>query len=328
MELLNSIFSQFFVALQGATQVLTEIGFKVLAICATAYMLWKMVPFLTNAGEHMGDALATFILTIAGMMIYSWVLLNWSAMTEAGLEMMRYWAGSAVGTVGASLLESPGALWEMGQKAVTPIAAFDTWQKGYVSTYSVVATPLHFICYLIILVSFFWLTVNYGMALVEWYFAVVCGATLVPLGYLRPLGHLGESAVGWLSACTIRIFVLLLLVAIAFPLFERLGVPPPDAPPATPVFSDPMSGMAMPGMEAAPKMGFTLTLAGAAFLYGLLAWLIPGRAARLAGAATMALGGSDIVAGAMMASRTAMLIGSAAVSPIRGTSRMILNAGR
>jgi type IV secretory pathway TrbL component len=216
----------------------------------------------------------------------------------------------------------------LGQRAVTPIAAFDTWERGMASAYGFATNPLMFVCWVTILGSFFWLTLNFGMALVEWSLAVLAGALFLPLSYVRPVGHLGEMAVGWLSATGIRMFVLIIIAAIIVPLLE-VNMPPLEVTaPTGGVISNIVSGIMTTGMPnlgagAAPKIGQTLTLVGTALLFALLAWIVPGRASRLAGGVTLALGGSDIVAGAMGAGRMAMLIGSSVYSPVRGASRLV-----
>jgi type IV secretion system protein TrbL len=329
MDIFASIFEGLIAGIEAGTGVMVEYGLALLGLAVTIYVFWRWLPRLATAGSgHLGEVLGEFILILIVAALYLYILTHWLELTDGILEALLLWGGAPAGDLGRTLIRSPASLWEMGQRAVAPIAAFDTWQRGMASTFHLATNPLMFVAWLVLLGSFFWLTVNFGMALVEWALAVLGGALFLPLSYLRPVGHLGEMAVGWLSATGIRIFALIILAAIMVPLIEA-SIPEVGAPaPAGGVLSNVVSGILTTGMPnlgpgAAPKIGQTLTMVGTALLFAILAWLVPGRASRLAGGATLALGGSDIIAGAMGAGRMAMLIGRSAYSPVRGASWLV-----
>jgi TrbL/VirB6 plasmid conjugal transfer protein len=318
VDILASIFEQFIAGLQGGTDILTTYGIAILAGAAFVYATWYLVQgsYVMSSGAGLGDVLASFLLLGLGIGIYTWVVTNWRAMTQAALDAMLFWASAGAGAAGAELLNGPASLWELGQRVVAPIAFFSEWERSIGSITAVVISPITFLAWVTILAAFFWLVLNVGMALVEWWFAVCVGVIMLPLAYLRPVEHFAEMTIGWLAATGVRIFTLCLLAAIMVPMIEGIVPEPTTGAPAAPAFSDPMSGVPMPGLEEAPKMGQTLALLAASSVFALLAWLIPSRVSRLAGGMAMGLGASEVVGAAMTAGRFGMMIGTSIFSPV------------
>lgn len=325
MDILAQTFAQFLAALQGAVDILASYGLTIIAVAATVYAGWKLIGSsrVMDSGSGLGDILAGFFLLVLEIGLYTWVVTNWRAMTQGALDAMLFWGGAGAGEAGIGILSGPAGLWELGQRAVAPIAFFSEWERSIGSVASVVISPLTFAAWLIILAAFFWLVLNCGMALIEWWCAVCVGIIMLPLSFLRPVGHFADMTIGWLAATGVRIFTLCLLGAIMIPMVERLALTPDTARPAPISMTDPMSGAPMPSPAEAPKMGQTLVLVATSLLFAILAQLIPSRVARLAAGAGMALGASDIVGAAMTAGRVGMMVGSAATSPIRGVSALL-----
>jgi type IV secretion system protein TrbL len=325
VDLLATTFAQFLAALQGAVDILASYGVLIIGVAATVYATWKLIgsSHVMDAGAGLGDILASFFLLVLEIGLYTWVVTNWRAMTQGALDAMLFWGVAGAGEAGAGLLSGPAGLWELGQRAVAPIAFFSEWERSIGSVASVVISPLTFAAWLVILAAFFWLVLNCGMALIEWWAAVCVGAIMLPLSFLRPVGHFADMTIGWLAATGVRIFTLCLLGAIMIPMVEHLALTPDTARPAPVVSTDPMSGAPMPGPDEAPKMGQTLALLATSLLFAILAQLIPSRVSRLAAGAGMALGASDVVGAAMTAGRFGMMVGSAVTSPIRGVSALL-----
>jgi type IV secretion system protein TrbL len=325
VETLAATFAQFLAGLQGAVDILATYGILILAVAAGVYAGWYLIQgaHVMSSGAGLGDILASFFLLVLGIGLYTWIVTNWKAMTQGALDAMLVWGGAGAGAAGVDVLNGPAGLWELGQRAVAPIAFFSEWERSIGSVVSVVITPLTFVAWLTILGAFFWLVLNFGMALIEWWFAVCVGVIMLPLSYLRPVGHFGDMTVGWLAATGVRIFTLCLLAAIMVPMVEQLATAQATALPLAPSMADPLSGIPMPGPVDAPKMGQTLTLLGVSLLFAILAWVIPSRVSRLAAGLSMGLGASDVMGAAMTAGRFAMLVGATATSPIRGASQLL-----
>jgi type IV secretory pathway TrbL component len=325
VEILATTFAQFLAALQGAVDILAAYGLTIIGVAATVYAGWHLIrgSHVMDSGAGLGDILAGFFLLVLEIGLYTWAVTNWRAMTQGALDAMFFWGTAGAGEAGAGLLSGPAGLWDLGQRAVAPIAFFSEWERSIGSVASVVISPLTFLAWLAILAAFFWLVLNCGMALIEWWFAVCVGAIMLALSFLRPVGHFADMTIGWLAATGVRIFTLCLLGAIMVPMVEALALTPDTARPAPIVMTDPMSGAPMPSPAEAPKMGQTFALLATSLVFAILAQVIPSRVARLAAGASMGLGASDVIGAAMTAGRFAMMTGSAVTSPIRGVSALL-----
>src|SRR5262245_56015425 len=177
MEQFAALFEALVTTMQGGTEILMQYSLGILGFAVTIYVLWGWL--IRMPGAHrlpVEDILGDLVLTAIVIGFYQWLMKNWNDLMAAVLDAVLFWAKAPAGETGVGIVKGPAMLWELGQRLVAPLTAFDAWQKGVATVIDVVTSPLIFIVWVVILGSFFWLTLNYGMALVEWTFAVLVGA--------------------------------------------------------------------------------------------------------------------------------------------------------
>jgi hypothetical protein len=242
--------------------------------------------------------------------IYAWFIVNWQAFWGAIIDSMF---ALSQATNAKDLLLQPGLVWQLGQQVTAGIGKYHDFWTGEAATWNFAVSPRDGILFLLALGSFFVMTIHFGMIPLETSIAIGVGIVLFPWSLVRSTGFLGEAVIGWLAGCAIRVLILAVLLAAAFPLFTTI------APPASvgTTFVDPMSGVAFPAM--APSMGETFGVGVGAMLFAFLVLIIPARAARLMAGPALALSASDLLAGAMTTFRFTL----AGTRIIRGTSALL-----
>ena len=297
MDVLNQVFQAFLSAIEAGTMVLSEFAMPILAFAALCYMAWRVGGQLVTGGHTLGHSMGDMMFMLVTVGLYMWILTHWSELTTGILETMLMFAMrlEGVGDSARRLLREPGVIWQVGQAAIKPLLDFDSWQRGMASTFHLLVNPFDLITIIAVLASFFLMTLAHGAMLLEFYLAVMVGVVMLPWSLLRPVGHLGEFAAGWLTGCCIRILVSCVIVGLSFTLFPLLQ--PSAVGTAGPAWTDPMSGVTFSG--TAPPFVQTFKLMCGSLLFLGLCLTIPNRAARLAGAPALAMGGSDLFAGAM-----------------------------
>jgi TrbL/VirB6 plasmid conjugal transfer protein len=304
MEMINNTFGAFLAALQGLSSTLATYALPVLAFTAVIYWYWEGGWELAHGGGGLGDTLASGLRRIITIGILMFLVTHWAELCQAILDALLFWStGDAAAA--AELLRSPGLIWEAGQKSAKPILQYDTWLKGIASTFTFFTSPLDLLSALAILMAFLAMTLSHGMILIEINLMIAVAAVTLPWALVRPVAHVGDFLIGWASGCFTRALVSSALLAIAVPLFESLAPPLATAGVA---WTDPMSGMPVPA--SGPAFMDIFGVLATALLFLLLALIIPGRAARLVGS-SLALTGSDIMAGAATVHRFAMMAAGA-----------------
>lgn len=319
MDILNQIFSTLVAAIQGSTAALVTYGLPILGFAAL--VMWFYLGGLELAmseGGSLGHTLGGLIQKVVWIGIFYWIFVHWQDLLGAILETMIFFAQQGGGSAGnaAALLQSPAPILEMGQQAVRPLVDYSSWSRGLASTWQLATNPFDLISVIAVLAAFLVMTLHYGMLLVEVNLAIALGVVLLPWSLLRPLGNLGELAIGWITGCMVRVLVSVAVMGLALPLVTMLAAP---LAAASPSLWDNLVGAFVPTM--APKFGAMLALVGGSLLFLLLAVVVPNRAGRLAGYG-LSLSGSDMMATAATGARFSM----ASVGVIRGTSQMLQRA--
>src|SRR3989442_3402357 len=130
--------------------------------------------------------------------------------------------------------------------------------------------------------------------------ALHVGAVLIPCGVLQPTAFFSEFSIGWLTGGLVRVLVTGAIVGIAVPLFSLVKV-------ATTSGND-------------PTFYSALVVAITSGIFAILSWVIPGRAAAIAGrGVSLALHGGTIVSGAAGGLRGVLAVTTA----LRGISSLI-----
>jgi type IV secretory pathway TrbL component len=123
---------------------------------------------------------------------------------------------------------------------------------------------------------------------------------LIPWGVLQPTAFFTEFSIGWLTGGLVRILVTAGIIGIALPLFDLVRFQ--------------TTGGGDPTFYSAIVCALT------SIIFALLSWVIPGRAAAIAGrGVSLALHAGTLVAGAAGGGRAIL----AAREAIRGASRML-----
>ncbi|HSX82585.1 MAG TPA: type IV secretion system protein [Candidatus Saccharimonadia bacterium] len=332
MDLLNTVFSSIVGGFQGTTDALLQYALPILYFSALCWMAWGIGGSLMQGGSHLGETLGNMVFRLMTIGFYSWVLANWKSLTSSIVGAMVFWgaAGGNGGIDPQTLLSTPGVIWQTGQVAVAPIINFDTWAKAMGAPFALATSPVNFVSYMLTLVAFFSLCLSHGMLLIEIAICVAMGSVLLPWSLLRPVGHLGEAWVSWFTGAAVRTLVSVALMSAALPAIQNLA-PAADTPSAIPSgtpdilnsaggFADPLSGAIIP--TSVPQKSEVLALVGASLIFAILAWVLPGRAARLAGSA-LGLTGGDVTSGIVTAHRIAGAGVGVFTGAARGASRLV-----
>src|SRR5215470_2432027 len=118
--------------------------------------------------------------------------------------------------------------------------------------------------------------------------------------FLQPTAFFTEFSIGWMTGGLVRLLVTGAIVGIAVPLFALLKV-------TTTSGGD-------------PSLYSAIIMALTSMVFAILAWLVPGRAAAIAGrGVSLALHGGALVAGAAGGLRGVIMVQAA----IRGISALV-----
>jgi type IV secretory pathway TrbL component len=313
MDMLNGIFAAMLAAIQSGVTTLATFGLPVLSAAALISFYYQGgLELAYSSGGSIADALGGLVYKLLVIGLFDFVVVFWQPLTQAILETMLF---LSLNDQAHGLLLEPGVVWQIGQQVTSNLGRYNEFWQGQAATWNFVISPRDFILFMLALGSFLIMALHFGMLLLEFYLAVMVGIVFLPWGLIRPLGHLGEFVVGWLSGACIRALVSAVLIGLSFALFTTL---PPSASGPTATFVDPMSGVAFP--VNGPPMTETFGIVAGALLFALCCLLIPARAARMVSGASLALTGSDITAAAMTTARFGMALN---MGILRGTSRML-----
>jgi type IV secretion system protein TrbL len=156
----------------------------------------------------------------------------------------------------------------------------------------------------IIWIAMLFVALHMMMILIEWHISVLVATVLLPWGILGPSAFLAEFSIGWLGGNLIRLVVTGAFMGVAVPLYRTT---------------------AQSNLNAAgdPSVYGQFLLVAVSIIFAILAWVILGRAAGMAGRG-LALIGSSVLGAATGAARLYLLGGSV----IRSTSSLVQRWGR
>jgi len=307
LTLIDRITAAFLAALQAGGQVLAVFMLPILGVCAVISYYREYSATVMSSGAGLSEGIAHGITLIFAAGGYLFLLTQLFAIANAALDTVFYWGLLGSGNeVTTAQLRAPSFIFEAGLKAAKPIAEFDTWFRAAQSTIRMAAHPGDLIAYWVIVLAFMGITLHHIMMLVEYYLAVMLASVLIPWGIWRATSGIAEFGLGWLTGGLIRALVSTAMIGIATPLFPLLNQPVPDRGFFT--FSQ------------------TFILVASSLIYLMLCWVIPARAAQLAGQASLGLTGSTLLSGAMTGVRFAMGTAGLASSLSRVISPMLRRA--
>ncbi len=287
-QLLNDIVSAFVAALEAGTVTLGQYSFGLLAIAATLAFYFQVGPQVASGGTGVGDALAGFLLLAIKIGVFYWLVLHLPDLARAAFDTFAQW-GATVSGGGFTRQNfvSPAEIVDTGFRMARPLRDFtsnilnffttDTWtllayQVGYYS----------------VLIGFFVVALHVMMVIIEFNLAALVATVLLPWAVFPALAFYGDFVVAWLTGAMVRVLLTAAMVSLGLPLFQGLK------------FTLSSGGD--------PTFYSGLLVGGTAVMFAILSWVLPSRAAAIAGrGVSLGLTGSDVVAGAATGARFATL---------------------
>jgi type IV secretion system protein TrbL len=231
-------------------------------------------------------------------------MVNLFPMANAALATAIQWglAGTGGTSVTMEMIHRPSFIMTEGLKAAYPLADQATWFERIANAIKLINRPADMLAYWFVVLAFLAITAHHMMMLIEYHLSVMCGAVLLPWGVWSATASIGEFALGWLTGAFIRALVSVAMVGIATPLF---------------------------GMLNRPGEGFitiynSAMLIGGAFIFAVLAWVIPARAAGIASRGmSLAVHAGSLTTAAMGFGRFGMMVHGAGAGATLAYSRMM-----
>jgi hypothetical protein len=302
-DVIDEITAAFLAALQAGGANLGVYSLAILGVCATiAY--YKEYAVVLAYGTGLGEAIAGLLFFAVSVMGYYYLMINLFPIATAALATAVQWglAGTGGTPLTYEMIQRPSFIMQEGLKAAFPMADQATWFQHVWATLKMVNHPGDLLAYWCIVLAFLAITAHHMMMLIEYHLAVMCAAVLLPWSLWSATASVGEFAAGWLTGAFVRALVSTAMLGIALPLF---------------------------GLLNRPATGFitlynTVMLIGAAFIFAVLAWVVPARAAGIASRG-MALGlhGGVVTGAAMSVARFGMMAQGVGGAVTRAHSRML-----
>src|SRR2546427_11580592 len=287
-QLLNDIVSAFVAALEGGAVTLGQYSFGLLAIAATLAFYFQVGPQVAHGGVGVGDALAGFLLLIIKIAVTFWLVLHLPDLASAAFDTFAQW-GTAVGGGGFTRQDflSPAVIVDTGFILARPVRDFTTNVVNFF-TNDIGTLIAYQIAYYAILIGFFLVALHVMMVIIEFNLAVLVATVLLPWAVFPALSFYADFVVAWLTGALVRVLLTAATVSIGLPLFRNLQ------------FTLSSGGD--------PTFYSGLLVGGTAVLFAVLAWVLPSRAAAIAGrGVSLGLTGSDAIGGAATGARFATL---------------------
>jgi type IV secretion system protein TrbL len=288
-SLLDIITAAFVNALQAGTNTLYAYSLPLLGAFALIAFYLQMGPLVASGSVVTGDVLAATMLTLIKAGVFYWIVANLPEMARDAFDTFLQWGVAPAGGVDASTFRQPSAVMDVGFQIATPIRDFTDNLIKWAALWKWPTLLTYVVVYYVILVSFALIALHLMMVIIEYNLAVMVGTVLIPWGVLQPTAFFGEFAIGWITGGLVRVLVTAAMIGIALPLFASV----------------------QPNMTAGgdPTFYSALVAALTSLVFAILSWVIPGRAAAIAGrGVSLAVHGGAIVGAAAGAGRSVLLV--------------------
>jgi len=311
-EILNTVTGTFVGALDGAFGALWRYSIPLLAIVGLIYLLVSTGQLTMHAYSMaaLGDFLWV-VLKIGVVYFFAFFLYDifWNG---AFYTFLQWGMEGGGGGFGFDSFMSPSSILDTGFKAAAPL--YDTLNN--IGLFRKVDKPWTFVSLLVaywfVVIAFGLMALHVMMALIDIKLSIAAGAVLFPWCVLTHTSILGELSLSWITAGLVRVLLTALLMSIGVPLFELANLQ-----------VAPRAGGADPTFYGA------VTLAVAAFVFMVLAWVLPNRAAAMGGRGmALALGGDALVGGAMATWSAVGSTASYGTAAVRGISPLVQSLRR
>jgi type IV secretion system protein TrbL len=265
-------------AIESGIGALQQYSLPLLAAFALIAFYTQTGP-LVMSGMQLGDAVGTVLLTVLKTGVFSWVLINLVPITTAAFLTFIQWGVAPTGggmTPGTFL--QPSTVIDVGFRAAAPLQEFIAKLTGWATLWNFFTVFIYTMSYWGIVLSFAFVALHLMLTIIEFHLAVLAGVVLIPWGVLGATAFFAEFAIGWLTGGLIRVLLTSAIFAIAVPLFDLLTF-------AT-----------TPGGD--PTLYSAIVVGAASIVFAILNWVIPARAATIAGRGlALGLTGGTVVAG-------------------------------
>jgi P-type conjugative transfer protein TrbL len=304
--LLNLLAGAYLNALEAGARSLTLYAIPILSVAAIAQWHREWWGVVLSGGSQIGDALGHLLFMVVTTGFYLWLLVHLWEIGQAAFDTFAQWGmlGSGHGLT-TDQLRNPGFILERGLKLAFPVADQASFLEKAWKAVGLVVSPKEWGMALAIVLAFLAIAVHHLFLLVEFYMALMCGHVLIGWGMWKVTAHFAEFSLGWITGALIRTLVSCTIIGISIPLFDLIR--------QVPTAGSPFEVMTYVN-NVTPVVG--------SLVFAVLAWVLPARAARMAGGASLGLTGSTIASSAMTLTR----FGTMTYGAIRGTSQLMRRA--
>jgi len=314
-QILNTIVSIFATALDGAFATLWVYSLPLLSVLGLIYLLLCLGQMVLQS--HSLAALGDFLwVTLKIGVVCFFVLSFYNIFSAAFYTFLQWGLEGGGGGFGLESFLNPSVIVDNGFRAAAPL--YDTIHN--MSVVGKATAPWTFagllIAYWLTVLSFGVMALHVIMTIIDFKLAIASGAVLFPWCILTQTAILGELSLSWITAGLVRVFLTSLLLSIGQHLFATANLA-----------VTPASGGADPTFYAAT------TLAIVAFVFMVLTWVLPNRAAAIGGRGmALALSGDALIGGAMAgwsaAGATIRYASAAGAGVVRGSSALVQSLRR
>jgi type IV secretion system protein TrbL len=252
-----------------------------------AGLLWAM------GGED--EVILRLIRKILYVGAFAFIITNFSALSSI---IFRSFAGLGLIATGSSLSITdflhPGRLAKVGVDAASPLLTQVGMLSGFPDIFLNLDTiVVLFLAWLIVIVSFFILSVQLFVTLIEFKLVTLAGFVLIPFALWNKTAFLAERVLGAVVSAGVKVLVLAVIAGIGAGIFSQFNLPPGTVPSISNALALMLAALAMLGLGI--------------FGPGIATGLISGAPQLGAGAAV----GTLIGAGSVLAASGAVALGSA-----------------
>jgi type IV secretion system protein TrbL len=203
-----------------------EIAFLTATLIALDLTLAGLAWAMGGAGAE--DVIARLIKKTLYIGAFAFILNNFAELSSI---LFRSFAGLGLTASGSTLTEGdllrPGRLASVGVEAARPILNQIGELMGFPDFFlNLDSAVVLFIAWLIVIVSFFILSVQMFVTLIEFKLTTLAGFVLVPFALWGKTAFLAERVLGNVISSGIKVLVLAVIVGIGMGLFGEFTVPP------------------------------------------------------------------------------------------------------
>lgn len=174
------------------------------------------------------DFTAAFIKKLLHIGFFVFLVLNWSAITDAVMKSFVMAGATAAGGTTVNLGD-PSWIVDQGLMVSKPISDKLDQMSTSSNPLSVLSNLGQLIQYgvalIIILIAFFIIAIQCFITYVEFYLVAVLGLILVPFGVSKHTAFLAEKAMGAVIAQSVKLMVLAFILSVVHPILVALTMP-------------------------------------------------------------------------------------------------------